>query len=195
MHGAGLNDTIVVVSGLPRSGTSMIMRVLAAGGMPVLTDERRRADAHNPHGYFEFEPAKRLPVDSSWLARARGKAVKVVSPLLRHLPATFRYAVLFVHRDLEQILASQNDMLLAHGETPLPGEHGRLDRAFRRHLTDVGIWLATQPHMEVLHVEHRLLLEDTSTAVAAIDGFLGGRLDVAAAAAAVDRSLGRNPPA
>src|SRR6266567_4048665 len=76
---------IVVVSGLPRSGTSLMMQMLRAGGMPLLTDDLRPADVDNPNGYWEYEPVKRLQQDNSWISKAEGKAVKVVSALLQYL--------------------------------------------------------------------------------------------------------------
>ena len=102
---------IVVVSGLPRSGTSLMMQMLQAGGMPLLTDGRRAADGDNPKGYCEFEPAKRLKDDASWLGAAEGRAVKLVSALLFDLPPERRYRVIFMTRDLDEVLASQRDLL------------------------------------------------------------------------------------
>jgi hypothetical protein len=103
---------IVVVSGLPRSGTSMMMQMLEAGGLPILTDGERVADADNPRGYYEYAPAKRLMTDRTWLPAADGKAVKIVAQLLPYLPpAPHRFRVIFMKRDLGEVLASQQVML------------------------------------------------------------------------------------
>src|SRR5215210_2604024 len=109
---------IVVVSGLPRSGTSMAMKMLEAGGLEVVTDGLRGADSSNPNGYYEYERVKTLTAgdDTAWLADARGKAVKIISFLLTYLPESYDYAVVFMHRDLGEIIASQNTMLDARGE-------------------------------------------------------------------------------
>src|SRR5262249_30630691 len=102
---------IIIVSGLPRSGTSLMMQMLDGGGVPVLTDNIRAADTDNPRGYYEFEPVKATKRDATWLPAARGKAVKMVSQLLYHLPPGETYRVLFLERDLEEVLASQEKML------------------------------------------------------------------------------------
>src|SRR6185503_17792221 len=114
---------IVIVSGLPRSGTSMAMKMLEAGGMPILADGIRTADISNPKGYYEFEPVKELDKggDVTWLAEARGKAVKIISFLLTWLPERYDYRVIFMQRDLREAIASQNAMLAHRGETPAPG--------------------------------------------------------------------------
>jgi len=105
------DETITVVSGLPRSGTSMMMQMLGAGGLAVLTDGKRGADADNPRGYYEYEAVKSLGQDASWLASAGGKAVKIVSALLIHLPDGFDYRVIFMRRPIAEVLASQRAML------------------------------------------------------------------------------------
>src|SRR5437868_1127771 len=102
---------LTIVSGLPRSGTSMMMRMLEAGGMPVLTDKVRSADEDNPNGYFEFEAVKRTKQDASWLDDSGGRAVKMVYRLLYDLPVNRNYRVLFMRRNLKEVLASQREML------------------------------------------------------------------------------------
>ena len=107
------NDkTIIVVSGLPRSGTSMMMKMLAEGGLPILTDALREADDDNPNGYYEFELVKKLPDgQNKWLADANHKVVKIISALLEHLPTNYRYKIIFMEREPSEILASQQKML------------------------------------------------------------------------------------
>ena len=127
-----MSGEIIIVSGLPRSGTSLMMQMLASGGIEVLTDNLRTADADNPRGYYEFEKVKQIERDSSWLPQARGKAVKMVSQLLYHLPAGERYRVLFLERDLGEVLLSQEKMLRRLGRPAAPADEMR--RAYTLHL-------------------------------------------------------------
>ena len=189
-----MNEEIIVVSGLPRSGTSLLMQMLAAGGVPVLSDGARRADEDNPRGYHEFERVKALPRgDTAWLPEARGKAVKVITALLPWLPPTERYRVLLVERAIPELLASQRAMLARRGE-PLPDAAGEAALAahFAAHLAETRAWLAAQPHMATLAVAHRDLLRDPAPPVATLNAFLGGHLDEAAMRAVVDPRLYRN---
>ena len=118
--GAGRGEPIVVVSGLPRSGTSMMMKMLEAGGIPPVTDELRTADDDNPKGYYEFERVKQMDKgDTAWVADAQGKVVKVISALLKHLPSSHNYQVIFLRRHMSEILASQRKMLIRRGEDPV----------------------------------------------------------------------------
>lgn len=185
-------ETIVVVSGLPRSGTSMMMQMLEAGGMDVLTDGRRTADEDNLRGYYEYEGVKALKTDNSWLPRAGGKAVKIISELLRHLPGTCSYRVIFMRRAMEEILASQDRMLIRRGVAQ--GEqagHGEIARVFRKHLQQTETWLSGQPFIHTLYSDHRQVLANPSREAARINAFLNNRLDESAMAAAVDPLLYR----
>src|SRR5215813_2579369 len=111
-NGKDRAQPIIVVSGLPRSGTSMMMKMLAAGGLPVLVDAIRAADDDNPNGYFEFEPVKQLADgQNEWLTEAGGKVVKIISALLEYLPKSYHYKIIFMERELKEILASQQKML------------------------------------------------------------------------------------
>src|SRR5438477_21255 len=130
--GCLVNTDVVIVSGLPRSGTSLMMQVLEAGGIEVVTDNQRVADTDNPRGYRELERVKKIKEDASWLPEVRGKAVKMVSQLLYHLPPTERYFVLFMERDLDEVLASQEKMLARLGQPAAPRDDMR--RAFTLHL-------------------------------------------------------------
>ncbi len=186
-------DLIVIVSGLPRSGTSMMMKMLEAGGLPLLTDHQRRPDEDNPKGYYEFERVKQLPRgDIGWLKEAQGKAVKVISALLQHLPPTYRYKIIFMERDLQEVLASQRKMLIHRGEDPDKVDDEELKRLFAKHLQQVRQWLAQQPHMEVLYVSYNALLEDPDPYIRRINAFLGGNLNEQAMREVVDPSLYRN---
>lgn len=184
---------IVIVSGLPRSGTSMMMAVLAAGGLPALTDEIRAADVDNPKGYYELERVKQLDKgDQTWLAEAQGKAVKVISALLEHLPADHTYRVIFMERQMEEVLASQKKMLARRGEPTDRVSDEEMARLFAKHLQKVKLWLAAQPNFAVLYVDYNRMLADPGPFVHQINQFLGGGLDTAAMLAAVDPQLYRN---
>jgi hypothetical protein len=184
---------IVVVSGLPRSGTSMMMKMLEAGGIPPLTDEIREADADNPRGYFEFERVKKLEKgDIAWLPQAEDKAVKVISALLKHLPDTYDYKIIFMQRHMPEILASQRKMLVHRGEDDKRMDDERMAELFKRHLDAVQQQLAQQENMDVLYVHYSEALQDPQTAAEAVVRFLGRELDVERMVGVVDPALYRN---
>lgn len=185
---------IIVVSGLPRSGTSMAMKMLEAGGVPILTDGVRAADESNPFGYYEFEPVKHLDRngDPSWLAGARGKAVKIISFLLTYLPESFDYRVVFLQRDLEEVLASQNKMLMARGEAVDPDGGARTLASYREHLDRVHRFLVARPCFDTLHLDYGDAVRNPRRAAERLNAFLGGRLDVERMAAVADPALYRN---
>src|ERR1700742_3020455 len=135
-------QSVTVISGLPRSGTSMMMKMLAAGGVPVMTDEIRTADEDNPKGYFELEKVKELAKDHAWLEGAKGKSVKIISALLKHLPAQYTYNVIFIRRRIEEVLASQKQMLIRRGEPTDTVSDQKMADIFQRHVKDVESWLA-----------------------------------------------------
>ena len=182
--------TITVVSGLPRSGTSLMMQMLEAGGLPILTDNLRTADPDNPRGYYELEGVKQLERDRSWLPSAVGKVVKVVSPLLRHLPADYCYKVVFMRRDLAEVLASQRQMLERRGR-PAPNEDEAMAATFRRHLAEVESWLAKQPNIEVLYTLYSAVLDQPAVEIGRVNAFFGGGLDTAAMVQVIDHALHR----
>lgn len=176
-----------MISGVPRSGTSLVMQMLAAGGYPVLADELRPPDVHNPQGYLEYAPVKALRRDASWLPRARGHALKVVHALVSALPAGFAYRLVLVRRDLQEVVASQEAMLGdAAGPAPSPE---RLVEIYAAQLAELEAWLSGQPHFRVLRLEHALLLAEPRRAARELAAFLGGGLDEEAMAAAVDPAL------
>ncbi len=188
-----VENVVIIVSGLPRSGTSMMMKMLEAGGIPLLTDHQRQPDEDNPKGYYEFERVKQLPKgDVAWLEEAKGKAVKVISALLQHLPATYQYKILFMERDLDEVLASQRKMLIHRGEDPDKVDEAELKRLFNKHLHQVRQWLAQQAHMEVLYISYNALLQNPVPHVQQINAFLGGHLNEQAMVEVVDPSLYRN---
>ena len=184
-------DQVVVVSGLPRSGTSMMMRMLEAGGIPAQTDARRTPDADNPHGYFEDERVKDLARDSSWIADAGGKSVKVISALLKHQPKGPRYKVIFLRRELDEVLASQAAMLVRRGKSADASADARLRSSFAKHLEALKAELAARPDVDVLYVDYAGVVRDPAAQAAIVNRFLGGALDERAMAAAVEPQLYR----
>jgi len=183
--------TIVIVSGLPRSGTSMMMKMLEAGGLEVLTDRLREADEDNPKGYYEFERVKQLEHDKTWLPEAEGKVVKIISQLLHHLPSDYAYKVVFMRRRMEEILASQERMLVRRGEEGGKISDDKLAALFRQHLERVRAWLDGQPNFDVTYVSYNEVLENPRDEAERVDAFLDEPLDVERMATVVDPSLYR----
>jgi len=183
---------VTVVSGLPRSGTSLMMQMLAAGGLPPLTDNVRVADEDNPRGYLEFEPVKRTRQDPSWVSAASGKCVKMVYLLLRDLPSDFTYRVILMRRDLSEVLASQEAMLQRSGKQGGNLPPDRMAALYSGQLVQITDWLARQSNFSVLEVQHRDCLYRTAESAAAVNTFLGGALDEPGMIAAIDTSLHRN---
>jgi hypothetical protein len=184
-------NTITIVSGLPRSGTSMMMQVLEAGGLPALKDDIRAADDDNPKGYYEFERVKQIAHDQAWLQEAQGKVVKMVSALLLQLPNTYTYQVVFMRRKMEEVLASQKQMLIRKGEPASPVGDDKMAALFRKHLDQVEQWVADQPNVEVLYVHYHDVITAPRPQMERINQFLGGRLDVDKMMNVVDRTLYR----
>ena len=187
-----MKDSVTIVSGLPRSGTSMMMRMLDSGGLPVLTDAIRVADDDNPRGYYEFEQVKAIDHDQTWLGNAKGRAVKMVSALLVHLPADIRYKLIFMRRAMTEILASQHTMLVHRGEPGDAVDSATMTRLFEQHLTKIMAWVESQPNIDVLYVSYNDVLADPDACAHEVNRFLGGTLDAEAMAMVVDPDLYRN---
>ena len=185
------SEQITVVSGVPRSGTSMMMRMLEAGGLNPLTDRIRAPDENNPKGYYELECVKTLPHDHSWLPGARGRVTKIISSLLKHLPPTYDYKIVFMRRHTSEILLSQTEMLRRLGKNHQAAPDEELTRIYEKHLTDIQLWLQKQPNMAVHYVFYNDIIEDPVKHVAEINGFLGDCLDEVRMLDAVDTSLHR----
>lgn len=183
-------EEIIIVSGLPRSGTSLMCQMLDSGGIEVVTDGIRAADPDNPRGYYELEKVKKVKDDATWLPETRGKAFKMVSQLLYDLPTSERYRVIFMRRDFDEMIASQEKMLARLGRPSAPREAIR--QAFTTHLDRLLGWLKDQRHIAVLFVDHRALIERPAETTAQVNDFLGGRADAARMAACVDPALYRN---
>ena len=155
----GENKHIIVVSGLPRSGTSLMVQMLQAAGIPLLIDDHRPSDENNPKGYFEFEPVKSLATDASWLPLAEGKAVKIISHLLPHLPDHFQYKIIFMNRDLEEIIRSQNKMLDRFGKTKGKLSEAQLVERYALHLHQIHQWLKQQPNISFADISFNNLIQ------------------------------------
>lgn len=184
-------DFLTIVSGLPRSGTSLMMRMLETGGLPALTDGVRQADRDNPRGYYEFEPAKRTKEDPSWLEGTNGTAAKMVYRLLFDLPGTGRYRVLVMRRNMAEILQSQRIMLERLGKTDdVPDK--TMAAFFRIELEKFDKWIKQQPNFSVLEVWYNELVNAPVPAVDRICDFLELPLDRAAMCAMIDPALYRN---
>jgi sulfotransferase family protein len=183
---------IPIVSGLPRSGTSLMMSMLAAGGLDVLTDHLRTADDDNPVGYFELEDVKKLiQGEHSWLSRSNGKAVKVISTLLPYLPDGYHYRIIFMRRAIEEVLASQRKMLINRGENPDKISNAQMAEVFEKNLQQTERWINSQAHASRIEINYKKLIDDPSPLVAEINKFLGGGLDEEKMVGVIDPSLYR----
>jgi hypothetical protein len=173
-----VKEPIIVVSGLPRSGTSMMMKILAEGGLSIVTDELRSADEDNPNGYYELETVKQLSTgNDAWLSNAGGKVVKVISALLEYLPSQYSYKIIFMEREIKEILASQRKMLERRKETSQVDD-AEMEAQFHRHLAVVKPWLARQPHMDVIYVSYNALMSDPEPICRRVVEFVHAPLEI-----------------
>lgn len=172
----------------------MLMAMLSAGGVPLVVDGVRVADEDNPKGYYELERVKGLdkPGDKAWLGDARGRGLKVISFLLPHLPADYDYKIIFLRRQLGEVLASQKKMLARRGEPSGGVDDERMGGMFAAHLLKVERWLESRDNCDVLYIDYRAAVEDPTRVAGAISTFLGGDLNTTAMAGVVDPRLHRN---
>jgi hypothetical protein len=187
-----MKRALIIVSGLPRSGTSMLMKMLEAGGVEIVTDNLRKPDHDNPKGYYEYEKVKQLQKDSAWLYTMHGKAIKVISFLLYHLPVSLPYKVLFMQRNMQEILTSQKKMLDRLGQQNDTVSDSALAQKFETHLQKITKWITTQKNMDCLSVNYNKILEDPATGASEIQHFLQQPLNIENMVSAVDPSLYRN---
>jgi hypothetical protein len=187
------SDVITIVSGLPRSGTSMLMSMLEAGGIPLLIDGVRTADEDNPKGYFEFERVKKVKQDKAWLDDAKGKVVKMISQLLYDLPSDHHYKIVFVRRNIDEILASQKQMLIRRGTYKDSGPaDDKMRSMLLAHVEQVLKWVERQINMNCVCVDYNNILQGgAQEQITKINMFLGGQLNTAAMSAVVDKTLYR----
>ena len=185
---------IVVVSGLPRSGTSMLMKMLDAGGMAIMTDSERIADIDNPKGYFEYERIKDLEkeTDKSYVREGRGQVLKVISFLIKDLPDDNDYRVIFMRRNLDEVLASQNKMIHRLGTEDSTAAEDAMKEAYRNDIVRTRLLCKNRPNFELIEVNYKNTIEDPEATAISVNAFVGGHLDEAAMREAVDGSLYRN---
>ncbi len=183
--------TVTIVSGLPRSGTSMMMQMLAAAGLTPHTDDKRAADDDNPRGYFEHEQATRLRQDAKWIPEARGRVVKIVATLLPHLPPGEDYRIVLMLRNLDEVVASQRAMLRRLKREGARLKDADLKQAFTGELMRVHRWFQSRPDVAVLPVDYAATLADPQATAARLAAFLGAPFDAAAAASSVAPELRR----
>lgn len=185
-------DSILVVSGLPRSGTSMMMKMLEAGGVPAVTDKLRVADQNNPNGYYELERVKQLKDgDFSWLDEACGKVVKIITALITFLPPNYTYKVIFMQRDLLEVLASQRKMLGRLGKPEDKVDDEQMAKIYQGHLRNVEAWLKRQPNIELLYINYNQMIADPTQPINQVNQFLGGGLDTQAMLGVINKDLYR----
>jgi len=169
----------------------MMMRILEAGGMRILKDEIRKADEDNPAGYYEFEKVKELKKDPSWLENAKGKAVKIISSLLEHLPERYIYKIIFIHRNMEEILDSQRQMLIRRGEATNEVSDEKVGKMFLKHLKKIEERLNKQSNMDVLTVHYNEILKEPAKHGEIINRFLGNTLNTKNMTDVIDQTLYR----
>ena len=186
-----IKGDVVIVSGLPRSGTSMMMQMLDKGGLDIFTDGLRTPDENNPKGYYEHELVKSLARNKAWVKEAKGKAVKVISHLLFELPANYHYRIIFMERDLDEVLKSQHHMLVRDGKAKDDTINIRLVNAFQQNLQKVKDWAPKQGNIDILFVSHRNLIDNPTEELTKVSTFLGGNLNIQEMASVVDKSLHR----
>lgn len=179
---------LIIVSGLPRSGTSLAMQMLCAGGLNCVTDEEREPDEHNPKGYYEYTPVKSLYRDSGWVKDCHGKALKVVAPLLPYLPPELSYKTIFMSRPLGAIVASQQKMLLARGFTRDSNFH-TVERLLAREVERAKRWLFSHPNNETLFLDYQQSLENPLKSAERLKQFLELDLDINAMAEEIEPNL------
>ena len=185
-----MDADIIIVSGLPRSGTSLLMQMLDRGGLEVVTDNIRAADTDNPRGYYEYEQVKKIKQDASWLPATRGKVFKMISQLLYDLPPSERFRIVFMERDFDEMLRSQEKMLARLNRKGAPPDE--IKRSYTLHLERLRDWLRQQSNMRVLYVSYNNLVQRPREQAERINEFLGVKAKVEEMVKAVDPSLYRN---
>jgi hypothetical protein len=187
-----MDNVITIVSGLPRSGTSMMMQILESGGMKVVTDNIREANEDNPHGYYEYERVKEIKDDTGWLKGTRGRAFKIVSQLLYNLPSDENYKVIFMKRKMNEILASQSKMLERMESCKDGTSDEKMGEFFDKHLSKITDWIEGRKYIDVLYIDYNDLLTNPDEHIKTLNRFLNYKLNEEKAVKVIDRSLYRN---
>ncbi|MBS3817534.1 MAG: sulfotransferase family protein [Candidatus Thermoplasmatota archaeon] len=186
------DDVITIVSGLPRSGTSMMMEMLDKGGVEALTDEVRTPDKDNPKGYYEYERVKDLPEDTDWLEKAEGKSVKVLGELIKHIPQGYRYKVIFMERHLDEIVESQEKMLIRKGKDRDDVSKDDLKDTLKDYRAILKEQISSHPNMEVLYVSYNDIMSHPEPVIESVSAFFAGELDKESMMSVIDEELYRN---
>jgi predicted AlkP superfamily phosphohydrolase/phosphomutase/thioredoxin-like negative regulator of GroEL len=187
-----IRGTITIVSGMPRSGTSMMMQMLRAGGLSILTDNLREQDDNNPKGYLEYEKVKKLASDNSWMEEAQGKVVKVIAQLLQYLPASYQYKVIFMEREMEEVIRSQQIMLGKKAEVEKKIYPAALAETFGKQLEKTRSWLKSHPQFDVMYVPYTDVISRPEEVSEDLAVFLETDLEISKMVEAVDKNLYRN---
>ncbi len=166
-----MDNIITIVSGLPRSGTSMMMKVLETGGMEVVIDNIRKSDNDNPKGYYEYEKVKKIKEDTTWLKDTRGKAFKMVSRLLYELPSNESYKVIFMKRKMSEILASQRKMLERTGKSTDGMEDAKMGVLYNKHLSGMEEWIEGQENIDVLYINYNDFIKSPNEQIKTLNRF------------------------
>lgn len=186
-----LANFITIVSGLPRSGTSLMMQMLQAGGMTLIMDEKRSADTHNPKGYFEYERVKSLDADNTWLNISHGKCIKILFHLLKFMPHQFTYKIIFMQRDLDEVIESQDKILKEQYAIGLDKDKS-IKKIFENELSAIEKWLINQKNVSLLNIQYKDIIENALQEVIRIETFLDIPLNKYQMIKMVDPSLYRN---
>ena len=187
-----MDNVITIVSGLPRSGTSMMMQILESGGMKIVTDNIRKASEDNPNGYYEYERVKKIKEDASWLKETRGKAFKMVSQLLYDLPSDENYKVIFMKRKRNEILASESKMLERMGSSKDGTSDEKMGEFFDKHLSKIIDWIEGRKYIDVLYIDYNDLLINPDEHIKTLNRFLNYKLNEEKSVKVIDKSLYRN---
>jgi hypothetical protein len=187
-------EPIIIVSGLPRSGTSMMMNMLRTGGLELATDGIRTADTDNPKGYYELEKVKELnkDTDKSWLKSKRGQVIKIISYLLKYLPDNNYYQIIFMQRNLKEVMASQNKMLERRGKQVNIEQDDNMIELYEKHISEVKSIIEKSDNMSVLYINHRFIIDEPQKAAEKVSRFLKKKLDIKAMSQIVEPKLHRN---
>lgn len=186
------DQCITIVSGVPRSGTSMMMRMLAAGGMEIVVDNIRKADEDNPQGYYECEKVKKLKEDNTWLKDTYGKSIKVISMLLSDLPKDHTYKVIFMKRELKEIIASQNIMLQRREREDVSKlDENIIGKSFEKHVYAIERWIEKQDNMNIIYINYNDMINNARENVYIVTNFLGNDLNMKKMIEVVDKNLYR----
>ncbi len=187
-----MDNVITIVSGLPRSGTSMMMKILEAGGMEVVTDNIRKTDEDNIYGYYEYERVKKIKENNIWLKETRGKVLKIVSKLLYELPSNENYKIIFIKRKMNEILASQRKMLERMGKSTGGTSDGEMEMLFNKHLSKIAKYIEEKKYIDVIYINYNDFVKSPNVQIKTLNRFLNNKLNIEKAVKVVDKSLYRN---